>query len=166
MRFSLKIQQFCSLSTSSAFQAWLYKYDHNLYSDFISKLHKSGGCSDNSVIMKNLLDKIVDNGGSDAIYNFLSVQFPFVINKTVENSTHSIFKDYIPDVLTYPHRIILSGENLESKVKYIVDGKLKYDYIIIDDVAYIEYLDITESSLVDKIPHKNWLVTAYKGSLK
>lgn len=165
MKYSLKIQQFCSLSTSAVFQAWLYKFNSDLYSAFIARLHKSGGCSENSDIMRSLLGDIVRFGGSDDLYSFLSKQFPFIIDKVEVVGDGVVFKDFVAGVLTYPHRIIVNGDNLQSTIKDIITDKSKYDFVIVGDVAYVEFLNADESHLIDKVPRGNWQTTAYKESL-
>lgn len=166
----IKVEQFCALATSASWQAWLYKFDNNIYINFIDNLHKSKNCTQNREIMSDTLELIKRSGRSAELYEFLKQQFPYVIVEegvtTKTGDIHGVFPGYVNGLLTYPHRVILEApENIiENRVKKFVRGKVKSDFLIIGQHAYIEYLDNSEKDLVNKIPDKNWLINAYRRS--
>jgi len=164
----LKVEQFCTLATSPSWQAWLYHYDQNGYKKFIKQLREARGCSQNTEIMKELLDEIRKQGGTDKLMEFIRSQYPHMIKSdTVEKqsvSSDEVFEYYNPMILSYPRRIIFEGsrKNLEEKIVGFVGDKIKYDSIIVGDKAYIEYLTTSDENIIDKVPEKNWQIKTYK----
>lgn len=164
----IKIGQFCSLATSQSFQLWLYNYSQDLYREFISKLHESHGCSYNKELMKELLNTIQKMGGDNNIAEFLVKNYPNMIegytSDVADHDDSDIFDHYSPGVLTYPRRIIFVGtkKELQKRVREFVLDKIKSDYIIIGDKAYVEYLEKDDKSLLDQIPLRNWKIAAYR----
>jgi len=165
----VKIEQFCTLATSPSWQAWLYHFSTHMYKKFVHNLQNSKGCSENRDIMKGIVEAIDRVGGTDKFFQFLQEQYPHMLvndSKHVDRSddAHGIFDGYVHGILTYPHRIILkgSGEALKNKVESLLSKKGKSDYIIIDDIAYIEYLERSEEELVDQIPSDNWKLSVYR----
>lgn len=56
---------------------------------------------------------------------------------------HGVFKHYQPSILTFPHKLILVDNNaskLMKSVEQFLADKIKIDYIIVEDRAYVEYL--------------------------
>lgn len=162
----IKVNQFCALATSPAWQAWLYHFDNDLYKRFITKLHKSGGCTRNSQIMAETLDEIDDSGRIDELYGFLKDHYPYVLDKQKDDKVsidkYNVFDGYVPGVLTFPHRLIVRSDNPIGEVKKITAGKGVYDFVIIKDHLYIEYLEKNEKHLLGEIPAENWLTTKWK----
>lgn len=164
----IKVEQFCSLATSPAWQAWLYRYNADLYKSFIDRLQKSKNCSSNRIIMKDLLHEIEQLGGAQPLQQFLEQQYPHVIVTSVAPDKivdkYQVFKDFGHGIITYPHRQIFEGKHaeLEQKIKQFLARKGVSDYIIIDDIGYVEYLEVSEGILSDKIPEKNWLIKTYR----
>lgn len=161
----VKVDQFCSLATSASWQAWLYHYNKELYRYFIEKLRLSKNCSSNSELMKDVLQQINESDTSGQLYDFLRTNHPHVLIDDYVKKDNVVFKNYVHGVLTYPHRIILSDNNinnLRAKIRQMSDKKFRFEYVIVDNDAYIEYLDYSEKDMVHNIPSKNWLVLAYK----
>lgn len=158
----VKTALFCSLSTSNAFQTWLYEFDENLYKGFIRNLKSSRGCDENKRIMMGLLEAIEGSGGAKKLEDFLIREYPHIIDapgKVVANDKHKIFDNYVQGVLTYPRReIIRGGQNLERDVKRFLTTKIHGEYIIVDDVAYIEYLLPGEEEIAAQLPDEKWKV--------
>ena len=164
----IKTEQFCSLATSPSWQAWLFHYDGDIYRRFIRRLQESRGCSENRELMKDLLGQIQKNGGSDAISDFLRKHYPHMIEGGVvansDGDFDNIFIHYNPIVLTYPRRIIFTGPSreLQKKVREFIIDKIKSDYIILGERAYIEYLEKIDEMIMNKIPLSNWQIAAYR----
>ena len=170
----VKVDQFCSLSTSPSWQAWLYHTDTVLYRKFIKRLQESKGCSQNRDLMIDILkelDKLPD--GAEKLNNFLTKHYPHMIENSEKqfnddilhsNFDNTVFEYYNPNLLTYPRRIIFTGDqrSLRQTIKEFVLDKIKYDSIIISNTAYIEYLIAEDSLIVDKIPDSNWRIPAYR----
>lgn len=164
----IKTEQFCSLATSPSFQSWLYHHDVELYRTFISLLQNSSGCSQNRELMLQLLTDVQDRGIGGELADFISKHYPHLIegnNKQVNNlSGGDVFKDFNPNILTYPHRAIFRGDPRtlnKMAVEFLLD-KLKGDYIVVGDKLYIEYLEKSDKSIVDSIPLSNWQIANYR----
>ena len=68
---------------------------------------------------------------------------------------HGVFKSYKPGILSFPHKLILVDSNSEQLVKRVKDflaDKVKIDYLIIGDTAYIEYLMKKYEDILHQIP--------------
>ncbi len=164
----VKVEQFCSLSTSPSWQAWLYHYDATIYRRFIKRLQESRGCSQNRDLMTEILTEINNNGGGDKLGDFLSKHYPHMIegNKHLKQlkQTGSVFEYYNPMILTYPRRIIFTGDkrSLKKTIAEFVLDKIKYESIIVGNTAYIEYLTTDDNAIINKIPDSNWQIPLYR----
>jgi len=164
----VKVEQFCSLATSPSWQAWLYHFNAELYRRFIKRLQESRGCNQNRDLMTEILREIDTSGGSDALGTFLSKHYPHMIEGLERiqpiQSSGSVFEYYNPNILTYPRRIIFTGDlrSLRHTINEFVLDKIKHDSIIVGNTAYIEYLTSDDSAIVDKIPDQNWQIPAYR----
>jgi hypothetical protein len=158
--------KFCSLATSPSWQAWLCGFDRNLYNTFIRKLHVSKGCNQNQNIMLETLKEIEVANGAESLHQFIEQNYPQMIIKDevkipVSTKGEVIF-EYNPNVLTYPHRIIMSGDGLKRKAQSFLLDKIKGDYVIVGDKVYIEYLKKEDAYLANKIPVSSWLIAAWR----
>lgn len=167
---TVKVEQFCSLATSPSWQAWLYHFNADLFRRFIKRLQESRGCSQNRDLMVEILGEIDKANGSDELSLFLTKHYPHMIdgNKAVRQPAqpHSdkVFEYYNPNVLTYPRRIIFTGDqrSLKKTINEFILDKIKHDSIIVGNKAYIEYLIADDAAIVDKIPNSNWMIPAYR----
>lgn len=159
-------RSFCGLSNSEVWQHWLSDYDRDLYIRFLDILKTNRGCNDNQKLMDNILNTIMAReGGEDDIRAFLDKHFPYMIlDRTGYNrAIIGELRDYFSSkILTFPHRSILYGDNLENRVIDFCKDKLISMYLIADDVAFIEYFDVSEADFVDDIPARSWLLSKYK----
>jgi hypothetical protein len=165
----VKIDKFCSLSTSPSWQAWLFHFDGELYKQFIKKLQESRGCNHNRDIMSETLKTINEMGGSDRLLEFLSSHYPHMLVNDEKlpvvaamPEAGEIFENYHPGILTYPRRVIFTGANLQKQVKSFLVDKIKSDFVIVGDRAYVEYLTRDDRDIVDSIPQKNWRISAWR----
>lgn len=155
----LKIDRFCSLATSPSWQNWLFQFNQNVYRDFIKQLQSSHGCGHNQQIMTEVL-KVVDG---EELIDFLRKNHPHVLVEDKAKPIGSgIFENYNPSILTYPRRLIIVGGDLQRKVDAFIADKVKSDYVIVDDKAFIEYLTINDAHLIDLIPVKNWSIDKWR----
>lgn len=128
--------------------------------------------------MKDTLKRINKLGGSDQLALFIKTNFPQMIKEELSLeqkdkdgkvlNKHAIFDTYMPGILTYPRRIIFVGpkRELTKEVNEFTSQKPVYDCIIVDDRAYIEYLEETDMHLKDVIPLKNWQIAIYRNKNK
>jgi hypothetical protein len=162
----IKTALFCNLSTSQTFQSWLFKYNENLYKSFVYDLRESRGCEENKRIMLKVLDNIEEAGDGALLEQFLREKYPHVIDEPREiifNDKHQVFPDYKPGILTYPRReIITAKRNLDRDVKRFLANKIHGEYIIIDNVAYVEYFLPGEENIAAKLPEEKWKIRAYE----
>jgi len=164
---SIKINNFCSLSTSPSFQAWLYNLNSELYSRFTEEMRKSGGCARNAQIMQLVLNDIKNIGKYDELLEFLQREHPHVLDMKVskiDKINNNVFPDYNIDVLTYPHRLVLKGDlnSLNKEIDLLKRFKFKVDFVIEGGFAYIEYLDKHEKGISEEIPEENWRTVIYR----
>ena len=166
----INTNKFCSLSTSPSWQAWLFHFNAAIYKQFMGKLRESRGCTHSRDIMIELLadiDKI--EGGTTKLGDFLKQQYPHMLigveadtkpsQKVVDTN---IFPNFNPSIKTYPRRIIFNGGNLKKKVHEFLLDKLKSDSVIINEQAFVEYVDRSDHAIVDQIPAKNWLISQWR----
>lgn len=164
----IKVEQFCSLATSPVWQAWLFEYNKEIYSDFMQRLSKSRNCTENRNIMKEILDVIANKGGTTLLLSFLSQKFPHILHDSdPKRDKHGVFPEYVPGLLTYPRRLIFKGSQsaLKETIDKFVANKPHHDSIVIDDVAYVEYLEPNEAGMLADIPEESWLIRAYRNNL-
>jgi hypothetical protein len=115
--------------------------------------------------MVSLLDKIYDRGGQTLLYSFLSQKFPYIVQSAdPKQDQHGVFPGYVPGLLSYPKRIVFKGapHTLESVITKFTADKTHFDSLILDNVAYVEYLDQGDIDLFEQIPEDNWLIRAYR----
>ena len=160
--------KFCSLATSPSWQAWLFHFNADIYRRFIKSLQESRGCGQNRELMINILQEInkIDNGIK--LGSFLQQHYPYMLLNDFDTpqllNNDEIFEYYNPNILTYPRRMIFVGSprELKSKVQSFLIDKIKSDFIIIGDKAYVEYLTTEDTTLKDQIPSKSWMIARWR----
>lgn len=78
---------------------------------------------------------------------------------------HKIFASYKPGILSFPKKMIFvnSDKNqLEAIVKHFLKDKTSFDYIIVDDRAYVEYFNLENQQEADKIPKESREIYKYR----
>lgn len=170
----LRVDKFCSLATSPSWQAWLYRFDASLYREFIVKLQSAKGCSGNKEIMLELLKRIeAMDGGADKLEAFISKNYAHMMITDdatprpvpVQSQTvQQVFQYYNPNLLTYPRRIVFEGDerSLAKTINEFVLDKIKYDSLILNGKAYVEYLTQADRLIINSIPVTNWQIAAYR----
>jgi hypothetical protein len=170
----VRVDKFCSLSTSPSWQAWLFHFDQGVYRKFIKKLQASRGCDQNKELMIDLLKEIETiPQGNDKLLDFLTKHYPYMLvddegrrlpRQQALAGLDDIFEHYNPDILTYPRRFIITGaaHELNRKVKEFLLDKIQSDYVIVGDRAYIEYLKKEDASVKEQIPMRNWRIAAWR----
>ncbi len=160
----IRVEKFCSLATARDWQTWLYHYDQQLYAEFIAKLRQARGCNDNRKLMVEILEAIDDRGDGPRLSEFLRSNYPRLIIDERVPDEKEWDKLFGTNVLTFPHRKILSGsgKQLTNLIKQFLSDKINYEFVVKDDKAYIEYLNRGEEHLIADIPARNWLTRINK----
>ena len=187
----------CGISQSTDWQHWLGETDPELHSDLMLTLSKKRGCRTNSNKMKEIYVKLYDRGHGSSFEDFITRRFPWLIKsheparpkqatkpfkalKPVKKqpklttqqaedlNKHKVFKDYRPNILSFPQKLIISGNpnNLQRRVQAFTRDKLAVDWIIIEDRAYIEYFKPQHAALVDRIPREKREIYQYRQKLE
>jgi hypothetical protein len=170
----LRLDQFCFLATAPAWLAWLYELSSPLYVEFVEHLRRKPSCRANSDKMLEMLHKITAlNNGEDELETFLRHTFPHVLiddrpipARSRPQPRGPVFPHYDPNLITIPRRRVLTGQDgiakLEQVVVSFLADKVESDFVIVDGVAYIEYLPRELEYLIGRVPETNWLVRRYR----
>lgn len=174
----IRVESFCALSGNSQWQNWLYKYDITLYNELIAHLRVSRGCGHNREKMIDLMGKIEARpGGRDVIVEFLRANFPSMldyagapVSKPAPSAVPGVQLPQVPfewngNSLTFPKRAVLDNPDpaaLRAEVDRLVSDKLRYDFVILQDKAYVEYVPANHAKILDQIPVSNWKVSLFK----
>jgi hypothetical protein len=162
----LRLDNICTLATSPTWQVWLYNNATDLYRQFMTKMANSKGCSQNRKIMLDTVDTILSRPERQLLIDFISTHYPYMIEgrKPIRYNNDAVVFEYDPKVLTYPRRIIFTGNliDIKRKVNSFVLDKYKYDSIVVGNKAYVEYLTSEDKDLEGKIPIQNWKIPAYR----
>ncbi len=156
------VEKFCSIATDGLWLSWLHDYDTEFYNEYISDLKITSGCSGKKDLVVKTLEKIDSRNHGYKLLEFINNNYPNMVVKDSSTRSDLVFPDYKPGILSYPRRIIISSNELDD----FVSDKLLYEYVIVDGVAYIEYLLDSDKNLVDGIPDENWLVREFKNNQK
>lgn len=150
----------------------MYNNYPELFNELITHLRSSKGCASNSQKMLDILQKL-DNipNGMITLLRYLSKEFPFIIindgpipQQTVQPVTdiineNRVFEFYDSEILTYPHKVIMTSGNLQSRINELIADKPQSDHIIINNVAYVEYLNHGETANAN-----SWEIRKYRVS--
>lgn len=166
----LKVDKFCGLATSPSWQAWLYRFDATLFNRFTLRLRESRGCNQNRDLMVETLKEIKTLNGEEKLLEFIHQHYSSMLMNELpmavpqSDDTTEVFGYHNPYILTYPRRVIFSGEETElrKKVNAFLLDKIKSDFVIVHDKAYIEYLLPEDTHLKDSIPLKNWKIGQWR----
>lgn len=174
MSIKIKVDKFCSLSTSPSWQAWLYHFDAGLYRRFRTQLQESKGCNQNREIMTDLLKEVEQReGGTEKVFDFLTKHYPHMLVKDGQVQPPAdpkvaggpVFGYFNPDLLTYPRRVILEGgdeRELTRRAKEFLVDKLKGDFVVVGGRAYVEFLSRVDVAVVEQVPAKNWMIAEWR----
>lgn len=159
----IRTERFCTLATATDWQTWLFKYNEELYKEFITRLRLARGCGDNRVLMEEFLNRIQQNGGIMGLVEFLRINYPHSLVETKQLSAaqgNELDRIFRSGILTYPKRKVLMGtsDKLPQLIADFVSDKITYESLMGSDRVFIEYLDKGEEHLLNQIPAKNWLL--------
>lgn len=160
--------EFCYLAKSETFLVWLRGTDANLYADLVNFLKSGQGCTANKKKMLAVLNILIQNRASAmALEQFIRQNFPAMIigpRTAISKGTnkHQVFSYYDPALTTFPRRMILVGADLPKKIRDFCSKQFYYEYVIVEDYAYIEYIPPEAVSLKSSIPDKNWQIRSFK----
>lgn len=181
----VRVNQFCGLSTSPQIQAWLYRYNADLYNSFIEDMKQSRGCNQNRENMQKVYDAIVANGDLEKLTDYLKTHFPHVIEiegqetpeapstllvPETENSTNilnAMKEMFNRRTVTFPRRTVVpvTGFDPDVAVESFSKDKIAVKWLVHDNVLYLEYLLKVDEPIKDSILESNWLVPYMEGML-
>jgi hypothetical protein len=182
MPVKIRVDQFCNLSTDAKWQAWLWYFDQAMYQDLATHLRTSKGCGQNREFMIKLMGRVNGViGGQEKLLEFLQQNYPHMVESVtpVEASepvryqrpvmapaqVSPPFERYDPRMLSFPRRNVLQSSDLSElnrRVRAFVSDKVRSDWVIIGDKAYIEFVPSEHAGVAANIPDKSWLVTKWK----
>lgn len=195
MATEIKTGSFCGLSRSEDFQRWLQAIAKDLHADLLTVVKSAKGCRANSNKMMDIYFELNSRGLEPNLITFLKRRFPWVLKEvekpqkreqlqhikveqqlkrkaTANNweslNKHKVFSRYRPDILSFPQKLILTGNpnSLYNKVQEFSKDKLAVDYLIIEDHAYIEYFEMKYAAVIDKIPRENRDIYKYRWKMR
>lgn len=176
MKYSIKTKEFCALSSKPALHDWLKLNYPDLHKDLVTHLRSSRSCTENREKMIEILGVIgKTSDGNNTLVSFLSEKFPYVIDiesqrkSTIVKEFSPVFSGHVDGALTFPHRLVMRNTDratLEIDVAGFCEGHIQCEYIIVNNNAYIEYIPSNYASLCDSIPDSNWMVKAYRKTVK
>ncbi len=79
---------------------------------------------------------------------------------------NGVFSCYNPQMLRFPMQLILMSEDKDMLNHAITEFSKRnpnFEYMVVGDLAYIEYIPEEYINLLDKIPEGNWEVKKKKG---
>ena len=176
MKYSLRTDQFCALSTDQTFHQWLEGVDQGIYVGLQVHLKRSPGCRANKEYMKMVRRQLSASGLNEELIKFLRDYFPTVLKPIIEPkeevkvdlsdlNKHGVFRIYKPHILTFPHKYIIidvNREQLDKKVAGFIKDKIEVDYVIIGDRAYIEYFEPRFKEEANTVPEEIREIWLYK----
>lgn len=181
----VRVNQFCGLSTSPQIQAWLYRYNADLYNSFIEDMKQSRGCNQNRENMQKVYDAIVANGDLEKLTDYLKTHFPHVIEIEGQETPEAPSTLIVPDTenstnilnamkemfnrrtVTFPRRTVVpvTGFDPDVAVESFSKDKIAVKWLVHDNVLYLEYLLKVDEPIKDSILESNWLVPYMEGML-
>jgi hypothetical protein len=161
----IKTELFCSLASHPKWQDWLKNTTDEIYQIFIDRFSKSTGCSNNARIMMEILPLLKAAGLEAILFSFLGDYFPnILINDDEEESILPVEKYFYVKSITYPRRTVIEADtsSLNDELMKFLNGKIQYEFLIIRNRAFVEYLCIEDIEIKDSIPESKWLIKMIK----
>lgn len=184
----IKESQFCFLSTSPFWQSWLFDYDRALYDDLANMLQTKTSCRANSEKMLAILKTIRSRNDEGRLISYLQEHFPQTVTAepilvkpeqptrtaasvsgiAVERTTAvqvrktPVFGLYDSRLFTLPARAVIDGPDAEHKAREFLKGKSINDYVIVDGVAYVEYVPLDYVKYINKLTDDHWLTRKWR----
>jgi len=124
----------------------------------MNDVRNTTGCGRNKEIMTHVLNEVENTGGLQKLAKFLKDNHPYIIKDQPQYGWQANFKI---GLLTFPRRKIIIGDNqkdLITRVNQFLSDKIKYEYTVMDDTAYIEYLEKGDESILVKLPDNKWIL--------
>jgi len=193
-RYKIRIGQYCSLSKEPKFQQWLLDNNPELLGELTEHLVKSTSCKSNVSKMMEIQTKLLKSGKLEALIEFLQKEYPIALIEVKEEpgsmiisrekiglvedkgtrilsaiNNSRVFKYYNPSIMTFPQKLVMQNSDvvqLEIDVKEFVSSKFGSDYVIVDDLAFIEYFKPKFRNEVGKISKEKREIFLYKAMNK
>jgi len=187
----LRENQFCALVRSAEWQAWLGEHAPDVLKDLRSFLIGGQGCRANREKMLAVREELYRKDLGQKFEQFITHRFPLLVvrdeppqpaqkqisrqnthpsvpiplsSRNPKLNKHGVFKIYRPEMLSFPHKLIIQNENraeLEEQVREFSQRMIGVSFVIIEDTAYIEYLQPKFADVLAKLPDHLYETKAY-----
>lgn len=184
----IRVDSFCGLARNQDWHKFLEATAPDLFKELIGFLRTATGCRSVKAKMMAIYQKLYQRGKGNDFENLMRRRFPYIIKsddsppkpppkpvakkvitkKVVteeELNKHGVFRIYKPNILTFPHKLIIVDKDhtsLMAKVKDFLRDKIEIDYLIIEDRAYIEYLLNKYKDAEDKLDVRSLEISQYR----
>jgi len=181
MKFNVKVDQFCALSKENSWQAWLQSVADDLHTDLLKFLNENNSCSANQKKMKDIYRILSNRNLSKQMIKFLVKNYPNVVEEVAEagdvvrrdtNSIYlnsidnkEIFEYYNPLLLTFPQKVVIENDDRDSlmlELNYFISDKFGVDFVVVDNMAYIEYFKKKYVNESNNFPNNSREIYKYK----
>lgn len=129
----INIAYLCKIANSKTFLDFLYSLDIDIYKKYKDDLVNSSGCRLLGTVVSNCINAINKSGKNDKLMEFLVHHYPDAV------ITDSLFKNYVPNMFTIPHKKIMYSS--EADVIDFCSNKPFYRYKLHGGLYYVEYLN-------------------------
>ena len=179
-KYRIRTRQYCALSKEAKWQSWLQSVSQELYDDLVVHLRSGAGCGANQAKMVEIQNKLEQSGSLSDMVKFLIKEYPFAVEKVddvdsvkekfdtpnvVEKVRQDVFSHYNPRLLSFPQKAILQDgdlDNLHRKVRVFCAGKFGVDYIVVGNLAFIEYFQMKYSKESGRVKDSDREIYKYR----
>jgi hypothetical protein len=180
----LRETQFCGLVRAVEWQAWLGEHAPDLLESLRIFLKSGKGCRANKERMLAIREVLYARGLGERFEQFVIHRYPLLVaredpqapacvrqprqdifpvlpiplaSRNPKLNKHGVFKAYRPELLSFPHKLIIQHQNRDELQKQVADFTKRMvgvSVITIDDTAYIEYVLPKFADVAAKLPEK------------
>ena len=165
----LKTGLFCRIAREAPWQEWLGVHSSDLLAELEYTIEKHG-CGEVELCMVKIMNALKAQGLEPQLVAFLMRRYPYILKSfKTESPKHKVFEFYNPNVLTFPHKIVMRNndpDKLEEMVNKFTKDKCGVDFVIVEDCAYVEYFNPKHRDIADKMPVATREVYRYKQARK
>ena len=114
--------------------------------------------------MLEILPLLENRGKKIVLAQFLAKHFPNMIALDEEDEELlRLEKYFLANALTFPRRMIITdADDINKVLMSFLDGKIQYEYVLVGNKAYVEYLTEEDTDIQKILPEGKWLLKAYK----
>ena len=182
----IKINSFCSISRNPDWHDFLERVAPEILKELMVFIRANKSCRTAKTKMIEIYKKLYSMGLGGQFEDFVKRRFPYIVEgddpkpKAARKAyvptekrivppqrlnKHGVFKSYNPRILTFPHKLVLTNDNSEdllAETKRFMRDKISTDYLILENVAYIEYLLPKYKDIANQIPPDGWEIENFR----